>query len=68
MELLVGLTDWLPLVDLEPVQLPEAVQVVALVELQERVEELPEIMVVGLAVRLTVGTGATYVQVPGRVH
>ena len=44
-----------------PDQLPEAVQDVALVELHVRVAAPPELTEVGLAVSVTVGTGA----VPG---
>jgi len=47
--------DWLPLVALLPLQPPEAVQLVALVELQLRVEEPPLTTEVGLAVIVTVG-------------
>jgi hypothetical protein len=51
--------DWLPLVALAPVQPFEAVQPVALVELQVSVEEAPLATVPGAAVSVTVGTGAT---------
>ena len=44
-----------------PDQLPEAVQEVALVELQVSVEALPEVTLVGLAVKVTVGAGAVTV-------
>jgi hypothetical protein len=46
-----------PLTDLAPDQDPDAVQDVALVEDQVRVELLPLATVLGLAARLTVGTG-----------
>ena len=55
----VGVTLVLPLVDSEPDQLPLAVQVVALVLDQDSVELAPDWICVGLAVRVTVGaTGA----------
>jgi hypothetical protein len=40
-----------------PLQPPEAVQDVALVELQVNVEDPPLVVVVGLAVSMAVGTG-----------
>lgn len=46
--------DCEPDVDLEPDQDPEALQLVALVDVQLRVDEPPELMLVGLAVRDTV--------------
>jgi hypothetical protein len=46
-----------PLVAFVPLQPPEAVQDVALVELQVNVEDPPLVVVVGLAVRMAVGTG-----------
>jgi hypothetical protein len=51
----VGETDWVPEVALLPLQAPEAVQEVALVEDQLRVELEPEDIEVGLAVRESVG-------------
>lgn len=51
----VGVTDWLPEVDLVPLQAPLAVQVVALVVLQLSVEVWPEFMLVGLALNVRVG-------------
>jgi hypothetical protein len=48
---------WEPLVVLLPVQPPEAVQDVALVEDQVRVEVAPLATVLGLAVRVTAGAG-----------
>ena len=51
--------DWDPLVPRVPVQPPEAVQEVALVELQVRVELPPDAIVVGLALKLTVGVTVT---------
>lgn len=48
---------WEPEVALLPLQLPEAVQEVALAELQVKVEALPEVNEVGLAVMVTVGAG-----------
>jgi hypothetical protein len=48
---------WEPLVALLPVQPPEAVQDVALVEDQVRVEVAPLATVLGLAVRVTAGAG-----------
>jgi hypothetical protein len=47
--------DWVPLVALLPDQPPEAVQAVALVEDQVRVELAPEAIVLGPALMLTVG-------------
>lgn len=55
----VGETTWAPEVALVPVQPPDAVQEVALVEFQERVEELPGVTAVGLAERVMVGIDAT---------
>ena len=49
--------DCEPLVALEPVQAPEAVQEVAFVVDQRKVELLPLAMELGLAARLTVGAG-----------
>jgi hypothetical protein len=49
--------DCEPLVALEPVQAPEAVQAVAFVVDQLNVELLPLAMELGLAARLTVGAG-----------
>jgi len=51
--------DSLPLVALVPLQPPEAVQLVALVELQMSVEAPPLLTLVGLAVSVTVGADAT---------
>jgi len=55
----VGDTDWVPDVAVELVQPLGVVaeQESALVELQESVELLPEVIDVGLAVRVTVGAG-----------
>jgi hypothetical protein len=50
--------DCEPLIPLLPDQPPEAVQAVALVEDQLSVDALPLAMVLGLAVKLTVGAGA----------
>jgi hypothetical protein len=56
--------DWVPLVALVPDQPPDAVQVEALVVLQERVAEEPLTTLVGLADRVTVGSpGAVTVTV-----
>jgi hypothetical protein len=52
-----GPVDCEPLVALEPDQAPEAVQEVAFVVDQLRVELLPLTMELGLAARLTVGAG-----------
>lgn len=49
--------DCEPLVALAPDQLPVAVQAVALVDDQLRVALAPLAMVLGLAVRVTVGAG-----------
>ena len=46
-----------------PLQPPEAVQEVALVEDQLSVEPLPEVTVLGLALNVTVGAGAATVTV-----
>jgi hypothetical protein len=54
---LVGDTIRVPLVAFLPVQLPEAVHEVALVEDQVTIEILPEVMLVGLAENATVGGG-----------
>ncbi len=55
--MLVGDTARVPLIAFVPVQLPEAVHEVALVEDQVTVETLPEVMLVGLAENATVGGG-----------
>lgn len=52
-----------PLVATEPLQAPEAVQEVALVEVQIKVDALPLLTLVGLALKDTVGTGAETVTV-----
>jgi len=52
-----------PLVDNAPDQPLDAVHAVALVELQIRVDELPEVTVLGLAVSWTVGAAADTVTV-----
>ncbi|MGD0502535.1 MAG: hypothetical protein ABSD02_07320 [Steroidobacteraceae bacterium] len=52
-----------PLVAKDPLQPPEAVQDVALVELQVSVEEPPETTLVGDALKLAVGTGGNGVAV-----
>jgi hypothetical protein len=53
----VGDTVRVPLVAFVPVQPPEAVHEVALVEDQVTIETLPEVMLVGLAENVTVGAG-----------
>jgi hypothetical protein len=63
MVVVVGLTLFVPLVASVPVQPPVAVQEVALVLDQVRVELPPEVMEIGLADRVTVGVGATGVTV-----
>ena len=50
--------DWVPLADLPPDQPPEAVHDVAFVADHVRVEPLPLITELGLAVRAIVGAGA----------
>jgi hypothetical protein len=55
---LVGLTLCVPLMASVPVQPPPAVQEVAFVLDQVRVELLPEAIVVGLAVSVAVGADA----------
>ena len=50
--------DLEPLVATDPDQPPEAVQAVALLELQPSVELLPFATLVGLAMRATVGAAA----------
>ena len=52
-----------PAVAIEPAQPPEAVHEVALVDDQDRVELLPLAMVLGLALKLTVGAGEVTVTV-----
>jgi hypothetical protein len=49
--------DWEPLIALLPDQPPEAVHAVALLEAQVRVEPLPLVTVLGLALMLTVTVG-----------
>ena len=55
--MLVGDTARVPLVAFVPLQPPAAVHEVALVEDQVTVEILPDVMLVGLAENVTVGTG-----------
>ena len=50
---------WVPEVAFDPDHVPEAVQEVAFVELQDSVEELPDATVVGFAEIATVGAGVT---------
>ena len=50
---------WLPLRPFVPLQPPEAVQIVELVELHVSCDELPEATVVGAAVSVTEGHGTT---------
>ena len=57
--MLVGLTLCVPLAASAPLQPPLAVQEVAFVLDQVRVEVLSEAIVVGLAESVTVGAGAT---------
>ena len=52
-----GDVDWLPSTAFVPLQPPEAVQLVAFVELQVKVDVAPLAMMVGLAVSATVGGG-----------
>ena len=54
-----GAVIWLPFATLPPLQPPEAVQAVALVVTQVSAEVPPLCTVVGLAVKLSVGAGAT---------
>jgi len=49
--------DWEPLTGLVPVQPPEAEQDVAFAALQVRVEALPLITELGLALKVTMGAG-----------
>jgi hypothetical protein len=49
--------DWEPLIALLPDHPPDAVQAVALVEVQERVAAAPLFTVLGVADKLTVGAG-----------
>lgn len=51
------LTTWLLLTALVPLQPPEAVQLVALVDVHESVDEAPEATVVGFALSASVGAG-----------
>ncbi|MBV8804099.1 MAG: hypothetical protein JO042_03610 [Sinobacteraceae bacterium] len=50
-----------PLVDSDPLQLPDPVHVVAFVELQVKVDVPPLETLVGVAVRVTVGAGCVTV-------
>ena len=61
--MLVGDTTNVPLVAALPVQPPEAVHEVALVLDQVNVELLPDVIKVGLAVKVTVGAGDVTVTV-----
>ena len=58
MPVAVGVTVWLPLVASVPLQLPEAVQLVAFVETQVRVAVLPTTIEVAETLSVAVGTGA----------
>jgi hypothetical protein len=49
--------DWEPLIALLPDHPPEAVQAVALVDVQDRVDAAPLFTVLGVADKLTVGAG-----------
>jgi hypothetical protein len=49
---------WEPLVGFEPLQPPEAVQEVALLDDQTRDAALPPVIELGLALKLTLGAGA----------
>ena len=51
----VGVTTWEPEVDFEPVQAPPAEQLVALVDVQVRVDDPPEVIDVGEANKERVG-------------
>ena len=53
-----GAVLWEPLVGFEPLQPPEAVQDVALLDDQTKDAALPLVIELGLAVKLTVGAGA----------
>ena len=57
--MVVGPTGCVPLGGLDPLQPPEAVQEAALTVVQLSVLEPPLEMVVGLALKVTVGPGAT---------
>ncbi|HEX4151771.1 MAG TPA: hypothetical protein VHY75_06135 [Steroidobacteraceae bacterium] len=50
---------WLPLGASAPLQLPDAVQAVALVELHVKVDAAPLATAVGAALSVTVGAGTT---------
>jgi hypothetical protein len=54
-----ALVDAVPLVVSEPLQPPEAVQLVAFVEIHVRVDGWPDMTYAGLAVIDTVGGGGT---------
>ena len=54
---MVGLTDSLPLVALLPLQPPAAVQLVTFVLFQVSVLELPKVIEVGAALKVSVGVG-----------
>lgn len=75
MEAVKGPVDCEPLTGWLPVQPPAAVQAVALLALQLKVELLPEVMVLGFAVMVTVGAALATVTVavwlaepPGPLH
>ena len=53
----VGETDRVPLSALVPLQPPEEVQLVALAEFHERVDELPDVIETGEAESESVGAG-----------
>jgi hypothetical protein len=55
--------DWVPLAACEPLQPPLALQLLALLALQARVDAAPLLMLAGLAVSVTVGAGGITVTV-----
>jgi hypothetical protein len=59
----VGFSATVPLIVSLPAQLPLAVQAVALVEVQVKVLDAPSVRLVGAAVSVTVGAGASIVSV-----
>jgi hypothetical protein len=57
-EFAVGVTVSDPFIACAPLQLPDAEQLVAFVELHMRTEDWPAVIDIGVAVRLTVGINA----------
>ena len=62
-EVVVGVTDWVPEAPLDPLHAPEAVHEVVLVDDHERIDDEPGVIVVGEAVKVIVGVEPLLAQV-----